>query len=312
MPHDQANSSSGLHRAVCCLVRIVVARAGRDLQAGAGERCLHAHPADSALEHCSDLSRFQSASDCFSDEPSRRCCSIDCGHGDGLLCEVGDGRCARPQPAIGQHVGTCDLVDCQRPVVFWRTHVSIASVSSLFAFLDCSHSRLCFEPDRRLPATAVRLRLTTHVPPGGRAGDAGWHIVVSIPGLDIEVAQECSSIRSSLMLVVTTMVLAHLFLRSWWRKVLLIAVAIPLSVAKNGFRIFTIGELGTRVDPSFLSGRLIIRVASSSWPLGDCHGVIPLDVAENRNPISQERLRADFSSCNSSHRLRRIMLLENL
>ncbi len=81
-------------------------------------------------------------------------------------------------------------------------------------------------------------------------------IMLSIPGLDIEVAHECSSIRSSLMLVVTTMVLADLFLRSWWRKALLIAVAVPLSIAKNGFRIFTIAELGTRVDPGFLDGRL--------------------------------------------------------
>jgi len=81
-------------------------------------------------------------------------------------------------------------------------------------------------------------------------------IMLSIPGLDIEVARECSSIRSSLMLVVTTIVLAHLFLRSWWRKVLLIAATIPLSVAKNGLRIFTIVELGTRVDPGFLNGKL--------------------------------------------------------
>lgn len=81
-------------------------------------------------------------------------------------------------------------------------------------------------------------------------------IILSIPGLDIEVARECSSIRSSEMLVVTTMVLAHLFLRSWWRKVLLVAAAIPLSVAKNGLRIFTIAELGTRVDPGFLYGKL--------------------------------------------------------
>jgi exosortase len=80
-------------------------------------------------------------------------------------------------------------------------------------------------------------------------------IMLSIPGLDIEVAQECSSIRSSLMLVVTTMVLAHLFLRSWWRKTLLVAAAIPLSVAKNGLRIVTIAELGTRVDPGFLEGK---------------------------------------------------------
>ena len=81
-------------------------------------------------------------------------------------------------------------------------------------------------------------------------------IMVSIPGLDIEVARECSSIRSSLMLVVTTMVLAHLFLRSGWRKALLALAAIPLSVAKNGLRIFTIAELGTRIDPGFLNGKL--------------------------------------------------------
>lgn len=81
-------------------------------------------------------------------------------------------------------------------------------------------------------------------------------IIVSIPGLDLEIAPECSSIRSSLMLIVTTLVLAHLFLRSWWRKALLVVIAIPLSVAKNGLRIFTIGELGTRVDPGFLSGNL--------------------------------------------------------
>src|ERR1035437_6227186 len=81
-------------------------------------------------------------------------------------------------------------------------------------------------------------------------------ILLSIPGLDIEVARECSSIRSSLILFVTTMVLAHLFLRSWGRKVVLIAAAIPLAVAKNGLRIFVIAELGTRVDPGFLEGNL--------------------------------------------------------
>ena len=81
-------------------------------------------------------------------------------------------------------------------------------------------------------------------------------IILSIPGLTLEVAQECSSLRSSLMLIVTTMVLAHLFLRSFWRKAAVIFAAIPLSIAKNGFRIFTISMLGTRVDPGFLHGNL--------------------------------------------------------
>ncbi len=79
---------------------------------------------------------------------------------------------------------------------------------------------------------------------------------LTIPGLTVEVAQECSSIRSSSMLLVTTMVLAQLLLRSPWRKALVVGIAVPLSVAKNGLRIFTIAMLGTRVDPEYLTGRL--------------------------------------------------------
>ena len=52
------------------------------------------------------------------------------------------------------------------------------------------------------------------------------------------------------------MVLAQLFLHSPWRKTLLIAAAIPLSVAKNALRIVTIAVLGTRVDPGYLHGNL--------------------------------------------------------
>ena len=81
-------------------------------------------------------------------------------------------------------------------------------------------------------------------------------VILTIPKLTLKVAEECSSIRSSSMLLVTTMVLAQLLLRSPWRKALLICMAVPLSVAKNGLRIFTIAMLGTRVDPKFLTGKL--------------------------------------------------------
>jgi exosortase len=81
-------------------------------------------------------------------------------------------------------------------------------------------------------------------------------VILRVPSLTIEVAKECSSIRSSSMLVITTLVLAHVLLTSPWRKTLAVAVAIPLSVAKNGLRIFTIVMLGMRVDPGYLNGRL--------------------------------------------------------
>ena len=81
-------------------------------------------------------------------------------------------------------------------------------------------------------------------------------VVLSIPGLTIEVAHECSSMRSSTMLILVSLILAHLFLRSGWRKSLLVLAAFPLSVLKNAIRIITIAELGTRVNPSFLHGNL--------------------------------------------------------
>jgi exosortase len=100
-------------------------------------------------------------------------------------------------------------------------------------------------------AVAARIMFRAAGVPAAQNG-----IMLFIPGLALEVARECSSIRSSLVLIVTTMVLAHLFLRAWWRKVLLVVIAIPLSVLKNGLRIFTIAELATRVDPGFLDGKL--------------------------------------------------------
>jgi len=81
-------------------------------------------------------------------------------------------------------------------------------------------------------------------------------VSITIPGLTIQVAQECSSIRSSSMLLVTTIVLAQLFLHSKWRKLLVILMAVPFSIAKNGLRIWVIATLGTQVDPGYLNGRL--------------------------------------------------------
>jgi exosortase/archaeosortase family protein len=45
-------------------------------------------------------------------------------------------------------------------------------------------------------------------------------------------------------------------LRSPTKKAFVVALAVPLSVAKNGLRIFIIALLGTRVNPGFLTGKL--------------------------------------------------------
>lgn len=66
----------------------------------------------------------------------------------------------------------------------------------------------------------------------------------SLPGFTIQVAQECSGIRSSLALLITGLLASHLFLRSWWTKFALCLATIPLAVIKNGFRIAALSWLG--------------------------------------------------------------------
>ena len=75
-------------------------------------------------------------------------------------------------------------------------------------------------------------------------------VLLSLPGLNLEVARECSSIRSSMVLAVTTIVLAQVLLRSWWRRALLLLAVIPLSFIKNGLRIFVLSEISRRIDPN--------------------------------------------------------------
>jgi exosortase/archaeosortase family protein len=80
--------------------------------------------------------------------------------------------------------------------------------------------------------------------------------VFSLPGITIEVAEECSGIRSSLILLIMSLLAGHLYLRSAWTKTLLSAATLPLGIVKNGIRIVTLTLLSIYIDPSFLTGQL--------------------------------------------------------
>ena len=80
--------------------------------------------------------------------------------------------------------------------------------------------------------------------------------IFSFPGFTIEIAKECSGIRSSLALLVVGLLAGHLFLRSAWAKVVLIVVTLPILIIKNGIRIVTLSLLSVYVDPRFLTGSL--------------------------------------------------------
>lgn len=75
-------------------------------------------------------------------------------------------------------------------------------------------------------------------------------LVFRLPGImPIEVAKECSGIRSTLVLLITSLLAGNLFLKSPWRRAMLVLVVIPLAIVRNGFRIFTIAMLCMRIGP---------------------------------------------------------------
>ena len=75
-----------------------------------------------------------------------------------------------------------------------------------------------------------------------------------LPQVTIQVAKECSGIRSAQALLITCLLAGNLFLRTNWRRVALLAAAVPVLIIKNGIRIATLTLLAVHVDPSFLNG----------------------------------------------------------
>jgi exosortase len=81
-------------------------------------------------------------------------------------------------------------------------------------------------------------------------------MVFKLAQVTIEVAKECSGIRSTQALLITCLLAGHLFLRTKWRRAVLLTAAVPVLIIKNGVRISTLTLLAVRVNPSFLTGPL--------------------------------------------------------
>ena len=73
---------------------------------------------------------------------------------------------------------------------------------------------------------------------------------------NIEVARECSGIRSSMALLILALLVVHFRLKSNWKKALFVACGLLMMMIKNGIRIATLTLLAVYVNPSFLTGKL--------------------------------------------------------
>lgn len=83
--------------------------------------------------------------------------------------------------------------------------------------------------------------------------------IFSLSNFTIHVAEECSGIRSTLSLVLTSLVAGHFFLRSLAGKMGIVAIVIPLAIIKNAFRIVGLALLANYVDPTYITNSALHR-----------------------------------------------------
>lgn len=96
-----------------------------------------------------------------------------------------------------------------------------------------------------------------------------------LPGLTVEVAQECSGIRSTMVLFITGLLAGYLFLRTTSRRVALALLVVPLAILRNGFRVFVISALTVHVNPEIIHSPLHHR----GGPIFFALSLIPLFLA---------------------------------
>jgi exosortase C (VPDSG-CTERM-specific) len=70
-------------------------------------------------------------------------------------------------------------------------------------------------------------------------------LAFQLPNIKIEVAPECSGIRSTLVLFITSLLAGYLLLDKSWQRTALALLVIPLGIFRNAFRIVTLGWLCT-------------------------------------------------------------------
>ena len=77
--------------------------------------------------------------------------------------------------------------------------------------------------------------------------------VFELPGLAVEVARQCSGIRSTMGMFITSVIAGYKLLRTGLGRVALILAVFPITIFKNSIRICSISLLAAYVDRSWVT-----------------------------------------------------------
>jgi exosortase C (VPDSG-CTERM-specific) len=78
-------------------------------------------------------------------------------------------------------------------------------------------------------------------------------LTFQLPDIKLEIAPECSGIRSTMVLLITALLCGYIFLRTPWKRAALVLFVVPLGLLRNGFRVFVIGQLCVHWGPQMIN-----------------------------------------------------------
>jgi exosortase C (VPDSG-CTERM-specific) len=81
-------------------------------------------------------------------------------------------------------------------------------------------------------------------------------LVFRLPTMGLRVAEECSGVRSTLVLFITSLIAGKMFLRAPWKRAALALATIPLGLLRNALRITVLAWLSVNVDRTIIDGPL--------------------------------------------------------
>ncbi len=79
-------------------------------------------------------------------------------------------------------------------------------------------------------------------------------LVFDMPTISMEVAPQCSGLRSSLVLFITSLVASYLFLKSPWKRTIFVSLFIPIGILRNAIRITVLAWQCYYIDPEMIHG----------------------------------------------------------
>ncbi len=78
--------------------------------------------------------------------------------------------------------------------------------------------------------------------------------IIDMGFTQLQVVDACSGLRYFFPVIIIGLVLGFLYHRSWWERLLLLALSVPVAVLANSLRIVAMGLAAKYISPSFIEG----------------------------------------------------------